>query len=50
MYPLTKEEFALSSILMYRFLYHVFKLHMTFLLPPLEILASIVIMKSELCN
>jgi hypothetical protein len=50
MYLVIKEEFALSSILMYRFHYNVFNLRMSFLLPPLKILTSIVISKSELCN
>jgi hypothetical protein len=50
MYPVIKEEFALSLILMYRLHCHVFNLGMTFFLPQLKILASVVIMKFELCN
>jgi cytochrome c oxidase subunit IV len=50
MYPVIKEDFALSSVLMYRYLCHVLNLGMTFFLPPLKILAFVVIMKSELCN
>jgi hypothetical protein len=50
MYPVVKEEFALSSVLMFRYHCDVFNLGMPFFLPPLEIIASVVIIKSELCN
>jgi hypothetical protein len=50
MYPVIKEEFVLSLVLMYQFHYHVFNVCMAFFVPQLKILASAFTLKSELCN